>query len=137
MSVEKADKNTVYRVTFVDEDGTVIDTLDSVPYNTAVTTVPDVNKEGYLFLGWYKDGVEFDFNEKITENTVLVAKYEKTPAVTFSPESLTMTVNTEASISYQASEGAEVIDIALKDKYNRDVQSARMLDIIRDSLIFE
>jgi hypothetical protein len=28
-------------------------------------------------------------------------------------------------------------DIALKDKYNRDVQSARMLDIIRDSLIFD
>ena len=28
-------------------------------------------------------------------------------------------------------------DIALKDKYNRDVQSAEMLDIIRDSLIFD
>jgi hypothetical protein len=28
-------------------------------------------------------------------------------------------------------------DIALKDKYNRDAQSARMLDIIRDSLIFD
>ncbi|MBQ3708211.1 MAG: hypothetical protein II889_09930, partial [Clostridia bacterium] len=28
-------------------------------------------------------------------------------------------------------------DIALKDKYNRDQQSAEMLDIIRDSLIFD
>ena len=27
-------------------------------------------------------------------------------------------------------------DIALKDKYNRDQQSAEMLDVIRDSLIF-
>ncbi|MBE6726547.1 MAG: hypothetical protein E7576_15365 [Ruminococcaceae bacterium] len=28
-------------------------------------------------------------------------------------------------------------DVALKDKYNRDAESAEMLDIIRDSLIFD
>ena len=37
----------------------------------------DSTKEGYTFLGWYNGDELFDFNQKVTSDIQLVAKWEK------------------------------------------------------------
>ena len=45
-------------------------------WNTALTA-PSTTKVGYNFLGWYKDGVAFDFaTEKLTEDMTLTAMWD-------------------------------------------------------------
>ena len=50
---------------YVDKDGYLEKTSDPI-------------RIGYSFLGWYKNDEYFDFNEKITGDTLLEAKWEKT-----------------------------------------------------------
>lgn len=61
-------------VTFVnDEDvSTVI-----VEKGEKVAEPAALTKDGYTFLGWYNSENEFDFNTKITENTILYAIWEE------------------------------------------------------------
>ena len=62
-------------VTFKPENGTA-DTKVVIDYNTTVSEPADPSKEGYYFTGWYANGELFDFNEAVTEDVVLVAKWE-------------------------------------------------------------
>lgn len=43
---------------------------------STATKPTNPTKEGYNFVGWYLDGVLFDFSTEITSDTVLVAKWE-------------------------------------------------------------
>ncbi len=58
-----------YTVTFVDHDGTILDT-QTVDWETAATAPADPEREGYTFTGW---DVPFDV---ITSNTTVTAQYE-------------------------------------------------------------
>ena len=62
--------NEVYETIKVKEDGTIDE-----------PTTP--TKEGYKFVGWYLDGVKFDFSTKITKDMKLVAKWVKEEATIY------------------------------------------------------
>ena len=57
----------------------------SVEYNKAATRPDDPTREDYTFMYWYKDDVdsEYDFDEIVTDDITLYAKWEKKPTITF------------------------------------------------------
>jgi uncharacterized repeat protein (TIGR02543 family) len=78
-----------YRVTFVED--TMDDISDpasiTVTYGSAYGTLPDLQKQGYVFDGWYdgntKVTAETVYNK--TTDTILTAKW-RTATVTFDPD---------------------------------------------------
>lgn len=68
-----------YTVTFDYDDGTTPNTVENVLIGTAVSAPAEPKREGYTFVGWYKDGedTQYDFSSLVYSKTVLVAKWEK------------------------------------------------------------
>lgn len=67
-----------YTVKFLNADGSLYDTREA-EYNTAVTDIPDIQKDGYI-IKWIYNGSEFTSDVKITDNIEVTA--EETEAVT-------------------------------------------------------
>ncbi len=67
---------TGYTVTFNTDGGNVIASL-KVDAEGTIEKPQDPVREGYKFVGWQMNGKDFDFKTKITQNTVLTAKWEK------------------------------------------------------------
>jgi len=65
-----------YTVTFDTNGGSSIDN-QKVDYNKNVTKPENPTQNGYKFIEWTLDGKTYDFNNKITKNITLVAKWEK------------------------------------------------------------
>ncbi|MDE5613643.1 MAG: InlB B-repeat-containing protein [Treponemataceae bacterium] len=66
---------TIWTITFDSVGGTAIDPQNVESGKTAdEPSAP--TKDGYIFLGWYKDDNEFDFTIPITDHTELTAKWE-------------------------------------------------------------
>ena len=65
--------NNIYNVSFKDENGT---TDVKVAQGMKVKEIEESGKIGYYFLGWYHNNKKFDFNEEITSNIVLEARYK-------------------------------------------------------------
>ncbi len=59
-----------YTVTFMDQDGSVIDT-QTVEYGKGATAPADPEREGFVFKGWSADFTE------ITGNITIIAQYDK------------------------------------------------------------
>ena len=68
---------------------------DSVKYKTVqvesgntVSAPTSPTKEGYNFVGWYNGGTAYNFQNKVTSNLTLTAKWEKVvvPEPTPTPE---------------------------------------------------
>lgn len=91
-------------VTFNPDNGEPIQSIEVIVGNSVVfPTTPE--KEGYDFLGWFADGVEFIETTKVNKNLTLIAKWEK--------------VLKEFTISYDAGEGANMsADVPTKFKEN-------------------
>ena len=68
-----------YKVTFKDDDGKVLSTIEVKENDTIVAKPDDPSKEGYNFIGWFDGDKEYKFTEKVTEELTLIAKYEKIP----------------------------------------------------------
>ena len=66
--------NKTYTVTF--NDGYSTNEVE-VKNNQTVEKPSNPEKEGYKFIGWYKDGIKFDFSTKIDKNVTLKAMFEK------------------------------------------------------------
>lgn len=66
--------NKTYTVSF--NDGYNISEVE-VKNNNLVEEPSKPYKEGYKFIGWYEDGVLFDFSEKIDKDITLEARFEK------------------------------------------------------------
>lgn len=82
------DVTTYYEVVFnTGVEGLTVDT-QTVKYGDKIEKPEDPTREGYKFLGWFKDGEDtaFDFDTPITQKTELTARWEKkTYTVTFDP----------------------------------------------------
>lgn len=69
-----------YTITFNTDGGTAMDSIKL----TEGTTIPNIEKptkEGYLFVNWLKDGLEYDLTEPVTENITLTASWIETPDI--------------------------------------------------------
>jgi uncharacterized repeat protein (TIGR02543 family) len=69
---------TYYKVTFNTNGGSSIDSISKVAKNTKITEPTDPTKDGYDFVGWFKDSSltnEFDFSSRITSSVTLYAKW--------------------------------------------------------------
>lgn len=65
-----------YTVIFDSKMGTSIKAQE-VRKNELCKKPNDPVMTGYVFLGWFVDDKEFDFNTKITENITLVGKWQE------------------------------------------------------------
>ena len=65
-----------FDISFVSNGGSSVDAI-IVEQNNKIARPKDPVKEGYRFKGWYYNGEPYDFNNKITENIQLEAKWEK------------------------------------------------------------
>lgn len=70
--------NKKYKVTFNTDGGNY---LDSVEVNMGESIDPNLIpvKDGYLFVNWLKDGMEYDVLSKVYEDTLLTANWIKAP----------------------------------------------------------
>ena len=70
---------TKYTVVFNTLGGTAIESI-TFDYGTVITMPDEPTKAAdgkyiYTFIGWYVDGVEYDFSKPLTDNIVLTAKW--------------------------------------------------------------
>ncbi len=96
-----------YKVTFIN-DGEVNEVI--VNENELVTKPVEPIKEGYNFLGWYKDEKLYDFNEEVNEDLILTAKWEEV-----------IDPNEEFTITFNLNGGAWPTTAATPGYTNRDV----------------
>ena len=66
----------LYTVTFNTLGGTSIDDV-KVALNGKVSRPDDPEKEGYTFVEWQLNGVEYDFDSPVTNNIVITALWEE------------------------------------------------------------
>lgn len=69
-------EGSLYTVTFDANGGSEIRSR-KVGENGQVIQPDDPVRDGYVFVGWYLDGEEFDFNTGITSNITLIAQWEE------------------------------------------------------------
>jgi LPXTG-motif cell wall-anchored protein/uncharacterized repeat protein (TIGR02543 family) len=68
---------TIFTVTFdYNDDATAADEVE-VAEGDSVAQPPNPARDGYVFMGWYLGGDEFDFGTPITEDITLMARWEE------------------------------------------------------------
>ncbi len=78
-----------FKVYFNSKGGSAVPTLENIAYGSKIEKPEDPVRDGYTFLGWYKDEQgalvdRFDFTkDTITEDITLFAKWTETPLPTF------------------------------------------------------
>lgn len=72
----KAKEGNIYTVKFNTNGGSSIEAIQ-VEENHSIVKPTNPTKEGYVFVGWYYNNEEFDFNTPITNNITLTAQWEK------------------------------------------------------------
>ena len=65
-----------YTVIFDAQGGTSIAAVQ-VKKNGKVPIPDEPRLEGYIFLGWYLENKEYDFDKAVTENITLTAKWKR------------------------------------------------------------
>lgn len=97
---------TKYTVTFNSDGGSSVSKQTVVSGKTA-TKPSNPTKSGYTFKGWYLNGTEYDFSNKVTKNITLTAKWEKNKVVSYVTEELEGSVAGQVKI-YVTSDGTKV-----------------------------
>lgn len=73
-------KEETYTISFDTLGGSIIDSI-TISEGENYIDIKSPTKEGYLFVNWLKDGVEYDFNDPITEDITLTANWIETPEI--------------------------------------------------------
>jgi len=71
-------KNKTYTVTFDTLGGSVIDSI-TLKEGATIKDIEKPTKEGYLFVNWLKDGLEYNSNTPIKEDITLTASWIEAP----------------------------------------------------------
>ena len=87
---------------------TVKDEVINIKYNSSLSILEESLKEGYVFTGWYKDDVLYNFNEIITEEFVLIGKLEKIKEITKTYEIKFIDFNEKIILTKQVSDGNQI-----------------------------
>lgn len=72
--------NKTYKITFDTLGGNEINSI-TLKKGDTINNIENPVKEGYLFVNWLKDGIEFKIDTPITEDTKLTAKWIEAPAL--------------------------------------------------------
>lgn len=108
-------KEKKYTVTFDTQGGSV---LENIILNEGETienvTLPE--KEGYLFVNWLKDGIEYDLKKPITEDIDLTAHWIEAPEI-FEYYTVTF-ITDEKSEKFTFKENETVTELAAPEKEN-------------------
>lgn len=73
-------KTKTYTVTFID-DGEELASID-IKKGSSLKNIDIPKKDGYIFVSWLKDGLDYDINTPITEDITLSAKWTEKPELT-------------------------------------------------------
>lgn len=65
-----------FTITIEYDDNGSAPTVTEVDALTTISKPEDPEKDGYTFIGWYIDDIEYDFNQKVTADLTLIAKWE-------------------------------------------------------------
>ena len=76
----KYEKVSSYTVKFDSDGGSTVASQTVLPGNTA-TEPTKPTKEAFIFDGWYLNNTKYDFNQTVTKNITLKAKWSEDPAV--------------------------------------------------------
>lgn len=74
-------KTKTYTVTFVNEDGTKLANVN-IEKGDTLEDIDKPTKEGYIFVSWLKNGIEYDIKTPINEDITLTANWIETPSLT-------------------------------------------------------
>jgi len=80
-----------------------------VEIGTAVTRPTDPTKESHTFRGWYFEGVRWDFNNEVTQNMTLIARWDIDAAYYYVTFNLTYGTHTN-TMSFNATTVREFSD---------------------------
>ena len=86
-----------YSVAFVDSDNTVLKTVQ-VKKGDNLKNIETPEKNGYIFVNWQQNGVDYDVTKPITEDTTLTAVWTEKPDLT---QNHTVTFNIDGTIKTQ------------------------------------
>jgi len=105
-----------YKVSFNSNGGSSVSPLYIVKNNKA-SKPKDPVLSGYKFVGWYYNNIEFNFDNRITKDMTLTAKWEKITTVTFNfkRESKDQIINSYIKPKTAHSELGGSIEIDVKD----------------------
>jgi len=70
-------KSKTYTVTFVDDNQELLTTF--VKKGKTLSDIETPTKDGYIFLSWLKDGLEYNINTPVTEDMILTASWTEIP----------------------------------------------------------
>lgn len=70
--------NKTYTITFNNDDGTILNSI-TLKEGATLEDVEAPKKEGYLFVSWLKDGIEYNPEKPVTEDITLTASWIETP----------------------------------------------------------
>lgn len=105
-------KEKTYTVTFDTTGGNIMDNV-TITEGENIESVNSPTKEGYLFVSWLKDGIEYDVDSPVTEDITLTASWIEKPVihnyniVTFIMEGKTERVVVEENKTVEKIEASE------------------------------
>lgn len=88
-----------YTVTFNSNGGSSV-TSQTVNYGSKATEPTDPTKDGYTFVSWQLNGVDYDFTKAVTSNITLVATWEEVVDLTGTTWVINETPDVSTSATY-------------------------------------
>ena len=128
---DKNDDKKIFCVIFKDYDDSIID-VQYIIENNSANEPSAPHRDGYLFIGWDKDF------SKVTENLVVIAKYEKSSSPTISVENITAKAGdkgVQLVVSVENNPG--ILGMKLTLDYNENVMKIKSVtngEALSDSL---
>ncbi|MFA5692255.1 MAG: InlB B-repeat-containing protein [Acholeplasmataceae bacterium] len=112
----------VYQVTF-DEGyvGAPAVSKVSVDHGNKVTEPETPSRDGYKFIGWYLGTEKFDFDDNITKNITLIAKWEEDETPDPDPTTYTVTFD----LNYEDSPDATEVSVVEGNKVTKPSNPTR------------
>ena len=104
-----------YTVTFDTQGGNILENI-VVNEGESIENVKSPEKEGYLFVSWLKDGIEYDLKNPVTEDISLTARWVQTPEI-FDYYTVTF-ITDEKTEKFTVKENESITELKAPEKEN-------------------
>ncbi len=99
-------KTKTYTVTFETDEGTVLESFE-IKKGSTIEDINPPEKEGYIFVKWLKEGIEYDEDTPITDDITLTAIWIETPELA---KQYTVTFNIDGTIKTKTVKEQETVE---------------------------